>query len=274
MISKNVLKTDAIRPLLRNRIQNGRGGFAAYLMLGYPDYETSVEAMIAVAKEGADIIEIGIPFSDPIADGPVIQHAGTIAIANGVHPADTWAAARTIRKRTKALPVVMTYANIPMQYGFARFAHDACQAGVRGIILPDVPPELFPEELLVLNPIFLASPLTIPNRLELLVNKTHGFLYIMSNLGITGEQRFYDPRIRYIVNHVNQMDSNLPKLLGFGVHDFKSAQNALACGMDGVIVGSALIQALGDGGDISLLSNVVRDIIRGLKKRPKLILES
>ncbi|MFX1252301.1 MAG: tryptophan synthase subunit alpha [Promethearchaeota archaeon] len=266
MISKQMSKIDEIRSLLKNRIQKERGALAAYLMLGYPEYETSVEAMIAVANEGADIIEIGIPFSDPIADGPIIQHAGNVAIANGIRPSDTWDAARHIRKRTKALPLIMTYVNIPMQYGFRKFAHDAYQAGVRGIILPDVPPELFPKELLLLNPIFLASPLTTPTRLKLLVNKTHSFLYVVSNLGITGEQRLFDSRICQLVENITQIDSTLPKLLGFGVHDHRSAKKALDYGTDGVVVGSALLQALGDDGNISNLINIVQDILIGLEK--------
>lgn len=253
-----------IRELLEKKINSGIGGFAAYLMLGYPDYETSVESMIEAAKNGADIIEIGIPFSDPIADGPIIQHAGNLAIKNNTQPSDAWKAVREIKKRTKALPLVMTYANIPMQYGFDDFAKDAYQAGVRGIILPDVPPELFPEELESLDPIFLVSPLTQPERLDLLIKKSNGFIYLVSNLGITGEQRSYDRRLIGLIDYIKKVDPNIPKLLGFGIHDKESTNEALRFGMDGVIVGSALIKALGDNGDITKMTSLVQDIAKGL----------
>lgn len=254
-----------IRELLEKKIKSGVGGFAAYLMLGYPDYETSIESMVEAAKNGADIIEIGIPFSDPIADGPIIQHAGNVAIKNNVQPSDAWNAVREIRKRTKALPLIMTYANIPMQYGFDNFSKDAYQAGVRGIILPDMPPELYPTELESLDPIFLVSPLTISERLNLLIEKSRGFIYLVSNLGITGEQRSYDQRLIKLIDHIKKVDPNLPKLLGFGIHNKNSTKAALRIGMDGVIVGSALLESLGDNGNIPKMINLVKEITQGLK---------
>ena len=264
MTMNSMVQNQKIRTLLQKRIESGHGCFAAYLTLGYPDLETSIEAMVASAKQGVDIIEIGVPFSDPIADGPIIQYTGNYALQQGNKPYHAWKASTEIRKRTSALPIIMTYANIPFHYGYSKFAKKARESGICGLILPDLPLEYYPLELEMLEPIYLVSTLTKKERLRLLAEATNGFLYLISHLGITGEQQAYDTRLRSIIEESKKIDPSLPVLLGFGVHDEKSARNALDLGTDGIIVGSALLKTLGNNGDIGKLEELVHDINQGL----------
>lgn len=257
----NVLESQSlIRKRLQDNIQKGKKSIATYLMLGYPTLQTSVNAMLELAKFDVDIIEIGFPFSDPIADGPVIQHASTIALQQGVTIENLWDTVSRLSSETNALPLVMTYGNIPYQYGLEKFSKDGRQVGVKGLILPDVPPKYFPQELQALNPIFLASPLTNNNRLQELVNKTTGFLYLVSHLGITGETAQIDSRLIQLIKKIKEIDNTLPKLLGFGISDKYSVRNALNLGSDGIIIGSALIKTLSPKNDFSKLDLLMKEI--------------
>lgn len=264
MNDSNIVQNQKLRESLNKRIKSGHKCFAAYLTLGYPNLETSIEAMVAVAKQGADIIEIGIPFSDPIADGPIIQYTGNYALQQGIKPYHTWEASSVIKKRTSALPVVMTYANIPFHYGYKQFAKDARKAEINGLILPDLPIEQYPLELEILDPIYLVSPLTKEERLHLLIESTGGFLYVISHLGITGEQQAYDTRLHFVIEKAKKINPLVPLLLGFGVHDKNSARKALNFGIDGIVVGSALLNTLGEKGDIEKLELLMQEINQGL----------
>lgn len=257
-------KQSLIRKKLEENINKGKKSLAAYLMLGYPDLETSRRAMIEVAKLGADIIEIGFPFSDPIADGPTIQEAASIALQQGITMNDLWDTAKMISEKTNAVPLVMTYANIPFQYGYEKFCSKALDSGIQGCIFPDMPPKYLPDELIDLHPIYLSSPLTSDSRLHELVNSTTGFLYLISHLGITGEQSNLDTRLTDLVRKVKEINSDLPVLLGFGISDEASVKRAMEMGVDGVIVGSALIKALGKDGDIQKLQALIQVLQKGL----------
>ncbi len=254
-----------IRKRLHDNISKGKKSIATYLMLGYPDLQSSVNAMIELAKFDIDIIEIGFPFSDPIADGPIIQNASNIALQQGVTIENLWDAVRLITSETKALPLVMTYGNIPYQYGFEKFCRYGVEAGVQGIILPDVPPKYYPQQLQELNPIFLASPLTNATRLQELINKTKGFLYVVSHLGITGETAQLDDRLIQLIKKIKEIDNTLPKLLGFGISNKNSVRNALNLGFDGIIIGSALIKTLDVHDDFSKLHLLMEEITAELQ---------
>lgn len=254
-----------IRKRLEENINEGKKSMAAYLMLGYPDLKTSTKAMIELTNLGVDIIEIGFPFSDPTADGPVIQAAGATALKKGVTLDDLWDVTNKISKETNSHPLVMTYGNIPFQYGFERFVQKGLSAGLQGVIFPDIPPKHFPKELNQLKPIYLASPLTNDQRLVELVNSTTGFLYLISHLGITGDKSLVDQRLVHLVSKVKKINSDVPVMLGFGISDDKGVANAMKIGVDGVIVGSALIKALGTEGNLQKL----RELTILLKKELK-----
>lgn len=261
----NVLENNSlIRKRLQENMQSGKKSIATYLMLGYPDLQKSINAMLELTKFDVDIIEIGFPFSDPIADGPVIQHASNVALQQNVTIENLLDTVKMLSE-TNALPIVMTYGNIPYQYGLEKFCKDGVDAGVKGLILPDIPPKYFPQELHALNPIFLASPLTNINRLQELVNKTTGFLYLVSHLGITGETAQLDSRLIQLIKNIQEIDNTLPKLLGFGISDKKSVRNALNLGSDGIIIGSALIKTLGTQDNFSKLDRLMKEITDELK---------
>lgn len=254
-----------IRKRLEENIREGKKSMAAYLMLGYPDLKTSIKAMIELTDLGVDIIEIGFPFSDPTADGPVIQAAGATALKQGVTLDDLFNTVHLISKDTNSLPLVMTYGNIPFQYGFDKFIQKGVSSGLQGVIFPDIPPKHFPKELTPLKPIYLASPLTNDQRLEELVNSTTGFLYLVSHLGITGDRSLVDQRLVQLVSKVKKINSDIPVMLGFGISDQNGVTNAMKIGVDGIVVGSALIKAVGKDGNLQKL----RELTILLKKELK-----
>lgn len=261
----NVLENQSlIRKRLQEKMKKGEKSIATYLMLGYPDLKTSVNAMLELAKFDVDVIEIGFPFSDPIADGPIIQNAGNIALQHRVTIENLWETVRLLSTETKTLPLVMTYGNIPYQYGLENFSRHGLEAGLKGIILPDMPPKYFPPELQILNPIFLASPITNTKRLEELINKTSGFLYLVSHLGITGETTNLDNRLIQLIKEIKEIDNTLPKFLGFGIKDKDSVRKALNLGSDGIVIGSALIKTLNSKNNYSKLNLFMKEIMNEL----------
>ena len=235
--------------------------YAAYLTLGYPNLDTSIEAMVTLAQAGADIIEVGVPFSDPIADGPIIQNSSTIALRNGVIFDDAWKAVKEIKKRSKAEVLIMTYSNLVIQNGVDEIVIQANKHGLNGLILPDMPLELYPQPLFELNPIFLVSPNTKKDRIEKLAKTTGPFLYVTSQLNVTGKNNNFDTRLRQILSDVEAQEKFLPKLLGFGVSNSNDVEKAKELGADGVVIGSALIQALSRKHSISDLESLFTSIL-------------
>lgn len=227
----------------------GHGRAAAlmpYLMGGYPDVETSVAAGLACADAGADLIELGIPFSDPLADGPTIHAAATHALAAGVTPSDVLGACERIAER---VPVVfMVYANLALQDGFA---DRALAAGASGLIVPDLPhDEAGPlraacdERGLALVP--LVAPTTTPERMDAIGADARGFVYTVSLTGTTGERAELPPGLAGTVERVRAAAS-VPVAVGFGISTPAHAR-AVADLADGVIVGSRVVRAAGEGG--------------------------
>jgi tryptophan synthase alpha chain len=228
--------------------QEGRAALVTFLMAGDPDPRTSLAIAKALPKAGADVIELGMPFTDPMADGPAIQAAGLRALRAGQTMKKTLAMVREFRKSDDATPIVlMGYYNPIYIYGVDKFLTDAKSAGVDGLIVVDLPPEE-DEELCLpalkagLNFIRLATPTTDDNRLPTVLSNTSGFVYYVSITGITGAAA---PDIIKVVTAVKRIKRHtaLPVAVGFGVKNAKSAR-AIAEGADGVVVGSALVEAL------------------------------
>ena len=226
----------------------GRAALMTFTMTGDPDYETSLAIVKALPKAGADLIELGMPFTDPMADGPAIQAAGVRALRGGQRLTKTLALVREFRKGDNTTPIVlMGYYNPIYIYGVDKFIADAKEAGVDGLIVGDLPPEE-DEELCLptlkagLNFIRLATPTTDEKRLPVVLNNTSGFVYYVSITGITGSTAPDAKRVAAAVNRIKR-HTKLPVAVGFGVKTAEQAR-AIAGGADGVVVGSALVDAL------------------------------
>jgi len=226
----------------------GRAALVTFLMAGDPDYETSLAITTALPKSGADVIELGMPFTDPMADGPAIQAAGQRALKAGQDLKKTLALVREFRKDDDATPIVlMGYYNPVYIYGVDKFLSDAKSAGVDGLIIVDLPPEE-DEELCLpalkagLNFIRLATPTTDDKRLPAVLANTSGFVYYVSITGITGAATPDATKVGSAVVRIKR-HTRLPVAVGFGVKTAEQAQ-AIARSADGVVVGSALVDAL------------------------------
>jgi tryptophan synthase alpha chain len=233
--------------------QHGRVAFMPYFTLGYPDLETSLVVIEACAANGADLMELGMPFSDPLADGPTIQHSTQVALENGVTVAKCLQAVGELRSRGVAIPLIlMGYINPMLAYGLERFAVEAAAAGVNGFIVPDLPPEEAGTWIQLcrahdLASIFLLAPNSSTERIEMVSQASTGFIYLVSVLGITGAREHLPEDLRAFAERV-KAQSDMPVAVGFGI---ATPEQAAAVGQiaDGVIVGSALIRTAGEAAD-------------------------
>jgi tryptophan synthase alpha chain len=228
--------------------KEGRSAFITFLMAGDPDPVTSLEIIKALPKAGADIIEIGMPFTDPMADGPAIQAAGLRALKGGQNMKRTLSLVREFRGGDETTPIVlMGYYNPIYVYGVERFLADAGSAGVDGLIVVDLPPEEDTELCLPalkagFNFIRLATPTTDDRRLPAVLANTSGFVYYVSITGITGSAAPDTGKVAEAVKRIKR-HTMLPVCVGFGVRTAEQAR-AIAEGADGVVVGSALVEAV------------------------------
>ncbi len=255
-----------------------RPGLVTYFMGGDPDYATSLAIMKSLPKAGADVIELGMPFSDPMADGPAIQAAGLRALKGGQTLVKTLQMAAEFRQSDNETPIVMMgYYNPIYIYGVERFLVDAKASGVDGLIVVDLPPEM-DEELCLpalkagLNFIRLATPTTDDKRLPAVLENTSGFVYYVSMTGITGSALTDTSKVAQAVKRIKGHTS-LPIAVGFGV---KTAEQAKVIGQsaDAVVVGSAIVQqiasSLGKDGKagpetVNLVATMVRDLSTGVR---------
>ena len=222
----------------------------AYIMVGYPNEKTTISAIKGLVKGGVDIIELGFPFSDPIADGPVIQNASTISLNNGTKIDKFFQIIKKIRKETEIPLILMTYTNILYRKGFDQFMKKAKSFGIDGFILPDMAIEESESYLKAarknkLDTIFLISPNTSTERIKKILKVTTGFLYLVSMYGTTGMrtkiQKYTIDAIRKTNKIVNK---KIPVGIGFGVNTPKEAKRFLTLGADAVIVGSAFLRLI------------------------------
>jgi tryptophan synthase alpha chain len=233
--------------------REGRAGLVTFTMAGDPDTKTSLAILKGLPKAGADVIELGMPFTDPMADGPAIQAGGLRALNAGQDMIKTLGMVRAFRKSDDATPIVlMGYYNPIYIYGVERFLNDAKSAGIDGLIVVDLPPEE-DEELCLpalragLNFIRLSTPTTDDKRLPAVLANTSGFVYYVSITGITGSAAPDVGKVTEAVARIKR-HTKLPVAVGFGVRTAKQAQ-AIAAGAEAVVVGSALVNAINDSLD-------------------------
>ncbi|HEV3160917.1 MAG TPA: tryptophan synthase subunit alpha [Xanthobacteraceae bacterium] len=228
--------------------KEGRAALVTFTMAGDPDYATSLAILKALPKAGADVIELGMPFTDPMADGPAIQASGLRALKAGQNMKKTLATVRDFRAGDDATPIVlMGYYNPIYIYGVERFLADAKASGVDGLIVVDLPPEedselCLPAMKAGLNFIRLATPTTDEKRLPTVLTNTSGFVYYISITGITGAAAPDTGKVAAAVARIKRL-TKLPVCVGFGVRTAAHAR-AIAEGADGVVVGSALVEAV------------------------------
>ena len=230
---------------IRSAFKNGKA-FIPFITCGDPDLETTAKAVRAAAENGADLIELGIPFSDPTAEGPVIQGANIRALAGGVTTDKVFELVKELRRDVKIPFVFMTYANVVFSYDSERFMARCCESGVDGIILPDLPFEEKEEFSAVakqygIDLISLIAP-TSADRIAMIAKEADGFIYVVSSLGVTGERSSITTNIDDIVKTIRE-NTSVPCAVGFGISRPEQAK-AMAAVSDGAIVGSAIIKIL------------------------------
>lgn len=222
--------------------------FMPYFPLGYPDLDTSIDILEALANNGADLIEVGLSFSDPLADGPVIQHATQIALEKGITVRKSLAAVKELRRRGVDIPLIlMGYYNPMLAYGLENFIRDAKEAGADGFIIPDLPVEEaqeFEDAAGDLPLIRMLAPTTPPERMEMIARKAKGFIYLVSVTGVTGERNSISDGLGELIARVREHTS-APVCVGFGISAPTQA-GEIGKMADGVIVGSACVRTIGN----------------------------
>ncbi len=247
--------------------EQNKSCFIAYVCAGDPDITTCGSIVEALIEAGADIVELGIPFSDPLADGVVNQMAAQRALEAGTHTTDVLELIRTIRKRSEIPIVLFTYLNPVYTYGFKEFHADAARAGADGVLLLDLPPDeaLQNQELLDttgLESIHLIAPTTPPGRVREIASEGEGFIYYVSREGVTGAREDLPAGIREHVEAI-QAVSQVPVAVGFGITTPEQAATVAGIA-DGVVVGSAIVKMVEQNAGASDLPQKIRDFVKPL----------
>ncbi len=254
---------DAITAIFTRTKEQGRAAFLPYFPIGFPDYETSLDAIVKMAEADVDGFEIGMPFSDPLADGPVVQSATQIALENGMTVRKCLEAVRQLRARGVAQPMVlMGYLNPLLAYGVDAFVRDAKAAGANGLIVPDLPPEEAGEFIEACTRegmalIFFLTPTSNSERIKVVNEKATGFIYVVTLTGVTGVRAQLPPDVADFIARLRK-EADKPLVMGFGISTPEQARTMNGL-VDGFIVGSALVRAGKDGAD------AVRDLAASLR---------
>jgi tryptophan synthase alpha chain len=242
----------------------------AFTVAGDPDPETSVAIAKTIVASGADIIEFGVPFSDPLADGPVIQRADVRSLQSGTNPDKVFGIVTEVRKVTEAPVVLLTYYNTVYRRGIARFYEEAGRAGVDGILIADMPVEESDGAVLAardagIDPIFMVSETTSEERLGIILERAGGFLYLVSRLGVTGARKDLSPGIVSLIARVRKR-TLMPIAVGFGISSPEHVRTLSASGADAAIVGSAIVALIEEHvGDTAGMEEALREYVGSLR---------
>ena len=248
--------------------QKNHKALIAYVTVGYPNIEATLKVVPLLAESGCDIVELGIPFSDPMADGATIQRASFKALENGVTTSLCLDIAKKLSKKTPIPLVFMTYFNPIYQYGLEKFCHDCVASGIDGLIVPELPPEEG-DELGNLagksgvDLIYFLAPTSVEERIKMVANKSRGFIYLVSIAGVTGARNELPPDLGKFISRVKQL-AKQPVCVGFGISTPEQAAR-IAQTADGVIIGSKLIQLLEtDDAAMTATQSFIRDTRKAL----------
>jgi len=246
-----------------------RPGLVAYITCGDPSLEVSRDVALAAIEAGADVIELGVPFSDPVADGPVIQRASERALAQGTDLAGVIDIARQIRAQSKAGLIIFSYLNPILQFGLDKFCQAAKNAGVDGTLVTDLPVEEAADYLLAMKasklaPVFLAAPTSPDERLKSVAKHSKGFIYAISRTGITGTRHEVAGDAQSLVTRLRAL-TKLPIAVGFGVSNTEQFQQVGAFA-DAVVIGSAIVQLIENNSGHE--AQAVSEFLKGLRSVP------
>ena len=225
-----------------------------YYTAGYPEIGATLKIAQALEKAGADFLEIGFPYSDPLADGPVIQHSSQVAIENGMTLKLLFQQLKDLRQQVNIPVLLMGYVNPMLQYGVANFCREAAEAGVDGVIVPDLPlyeyEELYKDEFIKngLSNIFLVTPQTTEERIRKIDELSNGFIYLLSSSSTTGKDLDQSDEISKYYERVKAMNLNNPLIIGFGISDKRSFDRANSY-VNGAIMGTAFVKTIGNKED-------------------------
>ena len=252
---------------IKNLFQRkGHNVLNVYCTAGYPQLNSTIEVMKALQQNGADIIELGMPYSDPLADGPVIQHSSSIALANGMTIKKLFEQLKDLRKEITVPVILMGYMNPVLQYGFEKFCADAAAVGIDGLILPDLPEHEFETEYGAiikkqgLDFIFLVTPETSEGRIRKLDELSSGFLYAVSSSSTTGSNKNMTD-VKSYLQKLKGLSLKNPVLVGFGIKDRSTFETACA-NANGAIIGTAYIKALAEPGNVADITLKFLETIR------------
>jgi len=243
-LSHNLMR---IQNKFRERRQEGKAALVTYITAGDPSLELTSHIVLSLEKSGADIIELGIPFSDPMADGPAIQHASERALRSGTTLTSVLDVVTKIRKHSEIPIILFGYYNPFLAYGLQKFSKDARDAGADGVLVVDLPPEEADEfkihtDKMGLNMVFLLAPTSTAERMRLIGERTTGFVYLVSVTGVTGERPTMDYSLEALVGEIRRY-TKLPVGIGFGISTPEQA-GKIARFADAVVVGSALVRII------------------------------
>ncbi|HEU5451074.1 MAG TPA: tryptophan synthase subunit alpha [Terriglobales bacterium] len=245
-----------------------RPGLVAYVTCGDPDIATTRDIVLEAIEAGADVVELGVPFSDPVADGPVIQRASDRALRAGVRLADVLKLAGEVRRKSEAGLIVFSYFNPILRYGLERFASEAAQAGVDGALVTDLPIEEADEYIRQMRArklatVFLAAPTSTDERLGRIARASTGFIYAVSRTGVTGARTELPQDARELVTRLKR-HTQLPVAVGFGI---SSAEQMAAVGeyAEAAVVGSAIVQVIERAAPQGRAAEAVGEFVRGLR---------
>jgi len=246
----------------------GRSALVVYITAGYPDKDSSLEYMLACVKAGVDVLEIGAPFSDPIADGPVIQATSDAALKGGMRPKNVLSLVKELRRSSDVPVVLMGYYNPIMQYGEEKYAKEAKENGADGLIVADLPLEESKGFAKIcrkvgLDLIELAAPTSDDERIADLAKATSGYLYLVSRLGTTGQTKEMSDDIELLVKRAKKAAGDMPVAVGFGISSPAHVKKLHEFGADGVIIGSSVLKRMIDGEGPDKVASFVRTLRQG-----------
>lgn len=239
-----------------------------YFTVGYPDIETTLKIVPLLVKNGADIIELGIPFSDPLADGVTIQRASFQALQNGVTTTTCLEVATKLRRQVDVPLVFMSYFNPLFKYGLKKFCRDCAQAGIDGLIIPDLPPEEGSAlekigQTSGIDVIYLLPPTSTQERIRLVAEHSRGFIYLVSVTGVTGTRQVLPTNLSQFISRVRKATAK-PLCVGFGITTPEQARQ-VARTADGVIIGSRLIQLIEQDPTLKLAEEFIREMKKAMR---------
>ena len=247
--STRIQGLEALDAMFKQANDDGRSAFLPYFPIGYPTYDESLSAIEAMAEVGVDGFEIGVPFSDPLADGPTIQASSTQALKNGMTTEVLFNQLKDIRKTVNIPLIIMGYFNPMFQYGVEAFCKKCQDIGIDGLIIPDLPVDVYHEEYQSvfekygLRNVFLITPQTSNERIRYIDSISNGFIYMVSSASVTGSQSGFGKEQTDYFERIEKMNLNNPQVIGFGISDTKTFTQATKYAK-GAIIGSAFIKHL------------------------------